>query len=241
MEIQEREESKARIVRASIQLFSSKGYDAASINEIAEAAEVNKALIYYYFKSKEGILDHLISSLMDDFSAIAMQFVNTSIVKMIKDGRLDIEADRMRFSSQEAIAFFIESCHTFYTRVFDYMLEQRSIIRIMMLESLKNGKHHNALFRFLALLQGSMENPLFKTIWEADRDLQYSQNTVLFKFFFSLIPLVSTAVYYDDYRKMTGMGEQQFREGLTHAYSILIKSVVSGTEILFQDQVTDGK
>ncbi len=52
-------EAKERIINASIELFSKKGFDAASVNEIAEQANVTKALIYYYFKSKEEILDYL--------------------------------------------------------------------------------------------------------------------------------------------------------------------------------------
>lgn len=45
-------ETRERIVNASIQLFSEKGFDATRVNEIARAANVNKALIYYYFKTK---------------------------------------------------------------------------------------------------------------------------------------------------------------------------------------------
>ncbi|MGI5900803.1 MAG: TetR/AcrR family transcriptional regulator, partial [Christensenellales bacterium] len=52
-------EAKERILRASSRLFSEKGYDAARVSEIAHEAGVNKALIYYYFKNKEDILNTL--------------------------------------------------------------------------------------------------------------------------------------------------------------------------------------
>lgn len=42
-------EAKERILHASIQLFSEKGFDATSVTEIAKSADVTKALIYYYF------------------------------------------------------------------------------------------------------------------------------------------------------------------------------------------------
>jgi len=54
-----REEAKERIIAASIKQFSEKGFDGTRVNEIAESADVNKALIYYYFENKEAILDQL--------------------------------------------------------------------------------------------------------------------------------------------------------------------------------------
>ena len=55
-------EAKERILQASVELFSRKGFDATSVTEIARSAEVTKALIYYYFKSKEEIMDSLVRS-----------------------------------------------------------------------------------------------------------------------------------------------------------------------------------
>jgi AcrR family transcriptional regulator len=55
---QERDhKTRDRIIAASTKLFSLNGYDATSVNQIASSAGVTKALIYYYFKSKEDILD----------------------------------------------------------------------------------------------------------------------------------------------------------------------------------------
>ena len=55
-------ESRARILQAAEELFSSKGFDATRVDEIAQKAQVNKALIYYYFKSKDSLLQELILS-----------------------------------------------------------------------------------------------------------------------------------------------------------------------------------
>ncbi len=46
---------RARIVAAALDLFAAKGYAAASLREIAEAARTTKPMIYYYFQSKEGL------------------------------------------------------------------------------------------------------------------------------------------------------------------------------------------
>lgn len=55
-------ETRDRIMRASALLFSKRGYDAVSIREIAEAAEVTKPAIYYYFEGKKDLYDSLVVS-----------------------------------------------------------------------------------------------------------------------------------------------------------------------------------
>ncbi len=77
-------EAKERILHASIQLFSEKGFDATSVTEIAKSADVTKALIYYYFKSKEEILDSLVHSLFDRVTSMTMDFIHAYIVQMIQ-------------------------------------------------------------------------------------------------------------------------------------------------------------
>jgi TetR/AcrR family transcriptional regulator len=56
-----------RIVAAAENIFAEEGLAGARMDEIARAAKVNKALLYYYFKSKEElhrfVLDTLLSQL----------------------------------------------------------------------------------------------------------------------------------------------------------------------------------
>lgn len=59
--------TKERIEKEAITLLSEKGYDATSMREIAEASGVTKPVIYYYFKSKENLCHHLISSALEEF------------------------------------------------------------------------------------------------------------------------------------------------------------------------------
>src|SRR5438874_1149920 len=49
------EESRAAILDAAIREFSRQGMAGARTDAIARAARVNKALLYYYFKDKEGL------------------------------------------------------------------------------------------------------------------------------------------------------------------------------------------
>lgn len=47
--------TRARILAAAIREFSQNGLSGARTDQIAEAAGVNKALLYYYFKGKEAL------------------------------------------------------------------------------------------------------------------------------------------------------------------------------------------
>jgi TetR/AcrR family transcriptional regulator len=47
--------ARIRLFDAAVKLFSEKGYANTSVREIVELAGVSKPILYYYFKSKEGI------------------------------------------------------------------------------------------------------------------------------------------------------------------------------------------
>jgi TetR/AcrR family transcriptional regulator len=61
------EESRAAILTAAVAEFAEYGIAGARTDAIAQAAHVNKALLYYYFKDKdalyEAVLDHVFSGL----------------------------------------------------------------------------------------------------------------------------------------------------------------------------------
>ncbi|RDI91700.1 TetR family transcriptional regulator [Thermosipho africanus Ob7] len=54
-----RKNTKILILEAAKKAFSEKGYDAVSIDEIAQIAGVRKSLIYYYFPSKEALFEEV--------------------------------------------------------------------------------------------------------------------------------------------------------------------------------------
>lgn len=48
------------ILQCALELFYRRGYDAAGVQEIVEMAGITKPTMYYYFKSKLGLLEALI-------------------------------------------------------------------------------------------------------------------------------------------------------------------------------------
>jgi AcrR family transcriptional regulator len=80
-----RHETAKRIKQAGIRLFSEKGYDATTLDDIAAAADISRRTFFYYFKSKDEILLALRAS-ADEGIAPAM--------RTVPPGRRPIEAAR---------------------------------------------------------------------------------------------------------------------------------------------------
>ena len=228
-------EARERILSASKQLFSQKGYDATRVNDIARAANVNKALIYYYFKSKEDILDCMVQSLYKNAVSLTMDFIQKNIVQMAKGGYLDIKPDRLHFANNEAIGHFMRNVFKFYERLIDYVIENRDIIRILLLESLKTGKHQYSLFSLMDFLSGSDNNPIYKTISDADQDFIFSDELVMFEFFFSIMPIVNFAAYYDEYKAVSSLTDKDLRDSFLRVSQVITASMVSGSDILLKN------
>lgn len=55
------EQTRAAIVRAALELFGERGYDAATMRAIAERAGVSTGNAYYYFGSKEELIQEFYS------------------------------------------------------------------------------------------------------------------------------------------------------------------------------------
>ena len=68
-----RQQSKAAIMEAALELFASKGFSSTSISQIAKAAGISKGLMYNYFESKEQLLHEIIKSAFEEAEGLMMQ------------------------------------------------------------------------------------------------------------------------------------------------------------------------
>ncbi len=57
------QQARDRILKASRQEFSEKGYDGARMAEIARKAKVNQAMLHYYFNTKENLYEQVLEQL----------------------------------------------------------------------------------------------------------------------------------------------------------------------------------
>src|SRR5262245_24559477 len=59
--------SSERILSTALDLFAVKGYDATSVREICEAADITKPTLYHFYGSKDGVLLALMTSGFERF------------------------------------------------------------------------------------------------------------------------------------------------------------------------------
>ena len=63
-----RGDSREALFAAAARAFAARGFDGAGVDEIAGAARVNKAMLYYHFQSKRGVYTAVLA---DMFGAVA--------------------------------------------------------------------------------------------------------------------------------------------------------------------------
>lgn len=227
--------AKERILNAAAKLFSERGFDGTTVSEIARKAEVNKALIYYYFQNKADILDNLVQFLLENVVGITIDYIYPTIEKMAAAEALVIKPDRIYFADQAAAAYFMDSINKYYAKVLDYALEHRKIIRIIMLESLKENENRNDLFKMLDYTRDS-ENKLYKSIVSTKEKFTYTDDLELFRFFFLLIPLFNFAAYCDEYQAVAHLTEDELKASFIRSFQIITSSLVSGSDILLRNE-----
>jgi len=77
--------TKAKILKTSLKLFSTKGYKATTVRDIAGAMGVKQSALYNHFKNKDEILETLVSELTS--SAIVTLFDNKDSQELVKQGK----------------------------------------------------------------------------------------------------------------------------------------------------------
>ncbi|MGM0377463.1 MAG: TetR/AcrR family transcriptional regulator [Bacteroidota bacterium] len=60
-------DTEEQILKAARRLFENKGFYGARMQEIADEAGINKSLLHYYFRSKEGLFDQIFLEAFKDF------------------------------------------------------------------------------------------------------------------------------------------------------------------------------
>lgn len=61
-------DTKAQILSAAIELFALNGYEKTTMRDIAEKVAIRSASIYYFFRSKESLLEAIFAEFAENFS-----------------------------------------------------------------------------------------------------------------------------------------------------------------------------
>ena len=171
--------TKAKIMKAAEQLFAERGFDAATVDLIAERAGVNKALIYYYFKSKDDILDGLFTSAMKD------------VMELIEHTYEDFNLDN-------------EEVEQIFNLFIDLISKKKRIIKVIMMESMKGTTTRSPLFKIADYFIGSEVDTLLALLKKSGHPLpkQFQKRQMMVTEFFTMImPLICFVVYEEECAK----------------------------------------
>jgi AcrR family transcriptional regulator len=89
---------RAAVIKAAARVFSQKGYQAATVDDIAREMGVSKGVVYYQFRSKEDVFAEIMVTAISEALRLLKQTTRKS----------GSPADRLRNGIRELIAFNLE-------------------------------------------------------------------------------------------------------------------------------------
>jgi len=154
------------------------------VEEISEMARVNKALIYYYFESKEAILRELFRKFVDEI--------------LTEEDLSDIE--NILDSPEQMQELFLRNL---------LMLEERKdLLRIFFMEALKEPKGDFFADGFLeSILRCHKE-----TMQQTNMKLDDPQDFLVLEFFTAVMPVASYVLFKDHWCRRFSLTEEVLRE-----------------------------
>ncbi len=172
--------SRAAILRAAGHIFAEKGLEGARTEEIAAAAGVNKALLYYYFKSKDDLYLAILEGHMKDFSE---------------------RASRVLASEGPAGEMVLEYVSTH----FDFMSARPDYPRLVQRFMMARGRPFERLARKYLLPVGAKFQKVIDRgvrsgeLWPSDSSHTAVSLVALTVFYFSAAPILKAASHVDPY------------------------------------------
>ncbi|NLG88304.1 MAG: TetR/AcrR family transcriptional regulator [Clostridiaceae bacterium] len=190
-------ETRARILKTAEKIFSEKGFDGARVDDIAKEAGVNKALIYYYFKSKNEILETILSNLFQEAKNLLVQSAgNTSDI-----------------SSEGGYRKLFDAYINFVTR-------NRKIIKIAIAESAKDDAKPSIVMELgKIIINSEIEN--IRREYSA-KGIHYpddKQELLVLEFFTGLVPFLAYALYKEQWESLYNVSEEELREAFYRVYT----------------------
>ncbi len=102
--IKDGEERKKEILITARGLFVQKGYDQTSINDILKIVDIAKGTFYYYFSSKEEVLQAIIMDIVNEGVARAEQVLKDSSIPLINRIVIAVMAQTPEFEGAQQLA-----------------------------------------------------------------------------------------------------------------------------------------
>ena len=196
-------DKQIQIIETAEKLFADKGFSGTSVRDIAEEADVNLAMISYYFGSKEKLLEALFTHRMDGTTArLEGMIENKELVPLEKVNMM--------------IDFFIEKFHsqTCFHKIM--MREQVASHRATTSELIQQLKKHNQQLVKQIIQEGQKTGDFVKHV-----DIPILMATLTG----TVSNLVTTQHFYREINNLQDMPDEQFQKLMKKKISTHLKFI----------------
>lgn len=147
---EQKKDTEKEILEAAKKIFIEKGYAGARMQAIADEANINKAMLHYYYRSKEALFDRILDGAMD---IMAGQFIPA----LSGEGSVMEKVERLVNGYTEAIT------NNPYIPMF--ILNELSQNRRKFQDDLKEKLNTNEVFpKFIIQIQQEQQQGILKEI-----------------------------------------------------------------------------
>lgn len=101
--VKEGEVRRREILVTARELFVTKGYEQTSINDILKIVDIAKGTFYYYFASKEEVLEAIILDIVEEGAKKAEQIIKDKSIPLVNRIMMAIMAQAPEFEGSEEI------------------------------------------------------------------------------------------------------------------------------------------
>lgn len=156
--VKEGEVRRREILVAARGLFTTKGYDQTSVNDILRIVDIAKGTFYYYFASKEEVLEAIILDIVEEGAKRAEAILKNRSIPLVNRIIMAIMAQAPEFEGSEEIK---EELHK---------VENAKLERLYLREMLK---------RMTPVLQEPVEEGIERNIFHMDYPTECIESILL--------------------------------------------------------------
>jgi AcrR family transcriptional regulator len=182
--------NRRKILAVAEKIFASKGFDATRVDDIAAQAHVNKALIYYYFKSKSAILEELYNNFIE-LCAKRSEKIYENLENILSE----------------------KFMHNFYHDAIEFMENNTNLLRIIMIESMKKTRHTPLLLKTLGTYSGPKAQQIAEQARQKGIHVEGSiQQVLVTEFFTKSVPIMFFILFHEAWINYFGVKEKDLKE-----------------------------
>ena len=184
-------------------LFAEKGFNGTSVRDIAEKANVNLAMISYYFGSKDKLLEALFS--------YRGEYLKITLENMIED--------------KEGSS--LEKMNTLIDHYIDKVLKQQCFSRIMVREQVLN--HTGFTAKLIFEMKKRNQELISRLIHDGQKKGEFKKNIDIAMMMATLIgtanTMVATQHYYREINNLQSLSEDEFQKHIKKKLSQHLKKL----------------